>query len=140
MHLIRTTTAFTIGMHAMAMVARNHPRKMSIGKIASLCNVSEAHLAKVVQTLARSGIVKGERGPSGGIVLKKPADSISLLDIWVAIEGGASDEGCPFKIASCTHGLCALGCAFKEHNQQMEEVMRNTKLDAFANMSEACLA
>ena len=126
--LLRTTKAFTLGMHAAALLARHYPDRLSVGAIASLCGVSEAHLAKVLQTLARSGVVKGERGPAGGITLNEPADAISLLDIWNAIEGPATNKGCCFAIPSCTSGLCPVGRRFALYSRQIQRYLKETTL------------
>ena len=135
--LLKTTKAFTLGMHAMALLAHHYPDRLSVGTIAGLCSVSEAHLAKVMQALARSGLVKGERGPAGGIALNKPADSISLMDLWNAIEGTATDERCLFAIPTCTSGLCSVGRRFAAFNRQIETFMRETTLQDLQGMHDA---
>jgi Rrf2 family protein len=135
--LLKTTKAFTLGMHAMALLAYHYPDRLSVGAIARLCGVSEAHLAKVMQALVRSGIVKGERGPAGGITLSKPADSVSLLDLWNAIEGAATDERCLFAIPTCKSGLCSVGRRFAAFSRQIEDFMRETTLQDLKGMHEA---
>ena len=134
--LLRTSKAFTLGMHAMALLARHYPDRLSVSRIAALCGVSEAHLAKVVQTLARSGFVRGERGPAGGIALTGPADSVSLMDIWNAIEGTATDEVCAFAIPTCTAGLCPVGRRFAAYSRQVENLMKETTLKDLTCMNE----
>lgn len=126
--LLRTSKAFTLGMHALAVLARHYPDRLSVGTIARLCGVSEAHLAKVIQTLAHHGFVKGERGPTGGITLTGPADSVSLMDIWNAIEGTATEGECAFAIPTCTSGLCPVGRRFAAYSRQIERLMKETTL------------
>lgn len=126
--LLRTTKAFTLGMHAMALLAHHHPARLSVGAIARLCGVSEAHLAKVIQTLTRNGFVNGERGPAGGVTLNKPAESISLMDLWNTIEGPSTDDRCVFAIPTCTADLCPVGRRFAAYNRQMQDYFRKTTL------------
>lgn len=45
-------------------------------------------LAKTLQTLARQGIVRSSKGPTGGFKLNRPARRIRLLDIVEALDGG----------------------------------------------------
>lgn len=45
-------------------------------------------LAKTLQTLARQGIVRSSKGPTGGFKLARPARKIRLLDIVEALDGG----------------------------------------------------
>ncbi|MGH9657036.1 MAG: RrF2 family transcriptional regulator [Bryobacteraceae bacterium] len=44
-------------------------------------------LAKILQDLARKGILRSSRGPSGGFTLRLPASQISLLEIIEALDG-----------------------------------------------------
>ena len=44
-------------------------------------------LAKTLQTLARQGLLKSAKGPTGGFALKKPAAKIRLIDVVAAIDG-----------------------------------------------------
>ena len=120
----------------MALLARHYPARLSVGAIADLCGVSEAHLAKVIQTLARNGLVKGERGPAGGITLNEPADSVSLMDIWNALEGPATDEGCIFAIPACGSGLCPVGRHFAALSRQVRTYMEKTTLQDLTCMTE----
>jgi len=133
--LLKPTKAFTLGMHALALLAHRYPVRLSVGTIAGLCGVSEAHLAKVIQTLARNGIVKGERGPAGGITLNEPADSVSLMDIWNALEGTSTDEDCPFAIPACAAGLCPVGRRFAAYSRQMRRYMERTTLQDLTCMA-----
>jgi Rrf2 family protein len=134
--LLRPTKAFTLGMHALALLARHYPTRLSVGAIADLCGVSKAHLAKVIQTLARNGLVKGERGPKGGITLNESADSVSLLDIWNAIEGPSTDEGCIFAIPACGSGLCPVGRHFAAVDSQIRSYMEKTTLQDLTCMAD----
>ncbi len=44
-------------------------------------------LAKTLQTLARQGLLKSAKGPTGGFALNKPASKIRLIDLIAAIDG-----------------------------------------------------
>ncbi len=44
-------------------------------------------LAKTLQTLARQGLLKSAKGPTGGFSLNRPAAKIRLLDVIAAIDG-----------------------------------------------------
>jgi Rrf2 family transcriptional regulator, iron-sulfur cluster assembly transcription factor len=44
-------------------------------------------LAKILQQLARKGLLRSSKGPQGGFVLNMPAEEIRLLDIVEALDG-----------------------------------------------------
>ncbi|MBB3595784.1 Rrf2 family nitric oxide-sensitive transcriptional repressor [Rhizobium sp. BK529] len=53
----------------------------SIKEVAEAYEISQNHLMKVVQDLARAGFVESIRGRNGGIRLGRPAASINLGDL-----------------------------------------------------------
>ena len=46
-------------------------------------------LAKILQELARKGLLRSSRGPSGGFSLRVPASQIKLLNLVEALDGNA---------------------------------------------------
>jgi Rrf2 family protein len=64
-----------------------HGYTLPAGRLAEFHDLPSAYLAKHLQALSRAGIVTASRGVSGGYRLAKSADSITLLDITLAIEG-----------------------------------------------------
>jgi Rrf2 family protein len=62
-------------------------RTLPAGRLAEFHDLPPDYLAKHMQALSRAGIVTASRGISGGYRLAKPARSITLLDITLAIEG-----------------------------------------------------
>lgn len=55
-------------------------------------NIPLKYLEQIVQTLSKAGLVKGERGPNGGYVLSRPADTISVDEVLLALEGSQGIE------------------------------------------------
>lgn len=45
------------------------------------------YLGKVLQKLARAGVLRSKRGRTGGFVLGRPASEITLADVVLAVEG-----------------------------------------------------
>ena len=62
--------------------------------LADYHDLPPAYMAKQMQSLARAGLVTSARGGGGGYRLAKPADDISLLDVYLAIEGNQSAFRC----------------------------------------------
>ena len=51
--------------------------------------ISKSFLAKVLQTLAKNGILKSYKGVNGGFVLAEEPENISMLKVMSAVEGKA---------------------------------------------------
>ena len=55
--------------------------------IAQRQNIPETYLNQLVLQLRRSGLITSVRGPHGGHMLARPASTLSVLEIWEALEG-----------------------------------------------------
>ncbi len=60
---------------------------VSLRAICEEQGVPSRFLVHILLQLKRAGIVQSTRGASGGYLLARPADEITLLDIYLAIEG-----------------------------------------------------
>ncbi len=69
--------------------------------LAEITDVPGHFLSKVLQQLARSRLIRSQRGCGGGYKLAVPAQSISLLDAVQAIEGPVRLNQCVAEGASC---------------------------------------
>jgi Rrf2 family protein len=58
-----------------------------VPRLAEFHGVSRTYLAKHLQQLSRAGLVTATEGRTGGYVLTRPADEITVLDVVLAIEG-----------------------------------------------------
>ncbi len=90
-------------------------------------------LAKILQTLARSGLVISHAGLHGGYSLARPASEITAFEVIRSIEG-------PLFIASCTtsHGDCDLfnSCIVKEPLRKLNDTIRDLLNDM--RVSDLC--
>ena len=84
--------------------------------VAEAMNVPPEQAAKVLQALARAGVVRSVRGRRGGYALAKPLGEITLDDLFEALCPPHEDEcfgprSCPVdddRTCSAYHGLVAL--------------------------------
>jgi Rrf2 family protein len=127
-HALRISEAATLALHAMAVLTGKPEQPLSTHDVAAELHVSEAHLAKVFQRLARAGLAKSSRGPGGGFVLGKPATDISLLDIYETIDGPIATDDCLLGEPTCTGEACLLGDLVKSVNEQMRSYLTATRL------------
>lgn len=126
--MLKISEAASLALHTVVLLACNEQQRLSTREIAGILNGSEAHLAKVLQRLSRAGIVNSTRGPKGGFNLSKPADRISLLDVWEAIEGPLEPSNCLLDKPICTGSMCLLGNLLSSVTGHIREYLELTKL------------
>lgn len=68
-------------LYAVLDLARDPGRKFSAGEIAERFEVSGHHLAKVLRTLGRAGLVEALRGAGGGYRFRANAKRTTLLEV-----------------------------------------------------------
>src|SRR5690242_17385674 len=95
-------------LRAAVYLADQAPQARTTDQIAQVTRVPHAYLAKVLQNLARAGLVTSQRGLHGGFVLSKPPDRLTILEVINAVDPIRRIRECPLGIA--THGniLCPL--------------------------------
>ncbi len=59
--------------------------------IATSQQISLKYLLDILRDLKRAGLVRSKRGPDGGFSLSRSADSISLADVFRAVDGPLAD-------------------------------------------------
>jgi Rrf2 family protein len=99
--------AASISLHAMILVARSKTY-LNVVKIAEYTGSSKHHVAKVMQQLVKNGYLESYRGPSGGFLLKRKPEEISLLEIYEVIEGKIEVSPCPMRNQVCPMGKCIM--------------------------------
>jgi Rrf2 family protein len=127
-HLLRISEAASLGLHACTRLAGSPGRRVPARELADDFSASQAHLAKVMQRLARAGLVTSTRGPKGGFQLAQPADSITLLDIYEAVEGPVEPVGCLLGRPVCRGAGCMFGDFIGEFDTRFRGYMATTTL------------
>lgn len=84
---MRITSFTDFGLRALMRLAGAPGRLFSTGELAREFGISHHHLTKVVQALARGGIVVTRRGAGGGFELARAAGEIGLGEIVRLLEG-----------------------------------------------------
>jgi Rrf2 family protein len=113
----------------MVMLAARPDRPLSTREVAEELRVSEAHLSKVLQRLAKAGLVNSTRGPHGGFVLAHDAHDISLLEVYETIDGPICTADCLLNEPTCEGQACIMGDLVKSVNEQMRRYLSDTHLD-----------
>ncbi len=70
-------------------------------EISEHCDVPSQFLAKIAQRLAKSGFIEILQGKSGGYILVKQPQDISLLDVIESVTGEITLNQCVVRPESC---------------------------------------
>jgi Rrf2 family transcriptional regulator, iron-sulfur cluster assembly transcription factor len=111
------------------------------GKFAMVKQIADqeeipAHfLAKILQQLARKGLLRSSKGPTGGFSLRQPPKSISLLQIVEALDGLTDYEKCASGLAECNDEMpCGMHDSWKLLRSRIIEYLEGTSI---ADVAEA---
>lgn len=91
-----------------ALRALTHLSMLDDQRMATVKEISEQEhlpkqfLAKLLQTLARAGIVASVKGPGGGFTLAHTADEITLYDVVNCIDGNVDFDRCAVGLLECS--------------------------------------
>lgn len=128
LNLIRITEASNLAVHALAYLAtRGENGLCSASEIAARLGVSEAHLAKVLQRLAKHGLIRSARGAKGGFLLQKDPSEIHLLDVLEIVDGPLSSNTCFLGQPLCRPGTCL----FRRLSQTIQDHLKNKTIADF---------
>lgn len=131
--LVNISEAASLGLHTMAVLAKNSQRRFANQDVADLLDASGNHLAKVMQRLVKAGLVNSIRGPQGGFQLDQSASTITLMNIYEAVEGPMKDFVCLSDNPICQAPGCILGQTIQNLHQQLKDCLDNTTLSELAD-------
>lgn len=115
-------------LRAAVQLASLAPESTTTPALAAVTQVPPAYLVKVLQALVKAGIVRSQRGVSGGVGLAVPADQLTILDIVNATDPIRRIKSCPLELASHGTNLCPLHRRLDAALAQVEKAFRSTTL------------
>lgn len=123
---MKLSTKGRYGLRAIIDLARYSEKEpVSISSIAARQDISERYLEQLVGLLRKAGLVKSIRGASGGYVLAKPGEEISVGDVLRALEGSLEPVKCAayYSEDGC---MASDGCVTKYVWQRINESINKT--------------
>ncbi|GIW97937.1 MAG: transcriptional regulator [Pirellulaceae bacterium] len=115
-------------LRAMVHLSYVAPEYCSTEDMAEVTRVPRAYLAKVLQSLRRSGLVESQRGLGGGIRLARSATDITILEVVNAVEPIRRITTCPLGLKAHGARLCPLHGKLDAALAQIENSFRETSL------------
>jgi Rrf2 family protein len=112
---------------ALGCVAAMGGKPALVREIAQACGIPAPYLAKIVNTLARKGILQTQRGVRGGVSLSRDAKDLTLHDICVALGDPVVQNRCMLSAVRCTDARgCPAHCFWKEHRDREVAFLKRT--------------
>lgn len=125
----------SLAVHAMAKLATGGLEAVKLNDLL-IKPGSADHLSKVMQKLARAGMVRSRRGRGGGFTLGVNASDIRLMDIWIALEGTFETRLCPYAGSGCTLPVCLFGTIGKDASKLIRDYLSNTTVEDIGKLLE----
>jgi Rrf2 family protein len=117
--LIHLSDAALIAVHALAGLAAQPGHLIQVKDLAAAIGASEHHLSKVMQRLARSGLVRSVKGPTGGFALAMKPGEISFKLAIEAVDGPMGGDFCPYRTERCDAHNCIFGPEIRRHANEL---------------------
>jgi Rrf2 family protein len=95
-----------------------------ISEIAKENEIPDNFLRKIIPRLCRAGILKSQRGTTGGITLLKKAEDITPLHVIEATEGGLALNKCLISSDFCSNDKwCSMHVLWAETQKKIREIL-----------------
>ncbi len=124
------------GIRATIYIANEskYRQRVCLKDIAQAIDSPEAFTAKILQQLARSGIISSLKGPSGGFeVDNEQRARIRAIDIVNAIDGDHIFHGCGLGLKACNEKKpCPVHDKFKVIREQLRDMLAGTTIAELA--------
>lgn len=130
MSLISKTAQYAL--RAMTLLA-THEDRMTVRQLALAVGAPQPYLARIVMTLADTGMVDARRGPGGGLQLgREPAD-ITLMEIVACFDGNTLFNECALGLPGCSNSnhKCPAHDNWGGIREQIRDWWMNTSLADF---------
>lgn len=95
-------------LRAAVHLASMEGQAQTARQIADATQVPAGYLSKVLQSLARAGVVNSRRGMGGGFTLARPPRKIKALEVINAVDPIRRIDACPLKLREHNKKLCPL--------------------------------
>lgn len=136
--MLQLTRDGEYAVRALLHLASQAPGELSLIKdIAEKQEVPKSYLSKIMQHLARAGLVQSRRGARGGFYLARPAGEITLRQAIEAVEGPIFLNVCLIRKGECHRDeLCPVHLVWKEAQMKLFEILDGKTMDELVKDAE----
>ncbi len=106
--------------------------------IAEAMEIPSSYVPQILAELVRAGLVSSEAGRSGGYVLARPPEQISLLDVVQSVDGEMVSTVCVLRGGPCRwDDMCAVHVPWARAQQAMLVSLGETSLGDLVEIDAA---
>lgn len=131
MHLVSRTSEYAL--RAIIWLVQEPGRSQTTRQIAKGTRTPPDYVSKVLQLLAKAGLVRGQRGLGGGFQLAREPTQITVLEVISAVDPLEHIHACPLGLKAHAKKLCPLHCGMNDVARHMEATFAKTKLTDLLN-------
>jgi Rrf2 family nitric oxide-sensitive transcriptional repressor len=124
--MLSRTTEYAL--RAVIYLAKTEGDNTTSQIIATATVVPDGYMSKVLNTLARGGIVTSQRGPTGGFSLAVPPKDLTMLRVVETVEPLPRIKTCPLELAEHAEGLCPLHAVLAKLVDGVELTLMSTTI------------
>lgn len=136
--MLKLTKKADYGLIAMRHLATHADLGACSAKdLAEMYSLPQEALAKLLQKLAKSGLLQSQQGTNGGYTLARDPRNISALDVIRALEGPLFMTSCTTAKGSCEQtSRCTVREPLRKVSQSIEEVLGRLTIAEMAQHEE----
>jgi Rrf2 family protein len=79
------SSRFIVSVHLLTLLAQSQGKPVTSEWLAGSANTNPAVVRKLLGMLAKAGLTTSQLGVGGGALLARPADAITLVDVYRAV-------------------------------------------------------
>jgi Rrf2 family transcriptional regulator, iron-sulfur cluster assembly transcription factor len=114
---------------AMGHIAAAGGKPVLIKEIADAAAIPGPYLGKIINALAKRGLVNTQRGVGGGVTLARPATEICLKDVCISLDDPACKTFCMLGTAECSDArACPAHKFWTQHRTKLYSFLESTSV------------
>ena len=128
--MLKLTKKADYGLMAMKHLAEHVTEgAFSAKDVADAYGIPPEALAKILQRLAKAGLLTSQHGINGGYTLARDPKTISAFEVIKAIDGPLFITSCVTVRGECGQSnRCTIREPLRKVNESIEQVLRNIKI------------
>jgi Rrf2 family protein len=128
--MLKLTKKADYGLMAMKHLAEHaHQGSCSAKDVAEAYGIPPEALAKILQRLAKAGLLQSQHGMNGGYTLAREPNTISAFEVIQAIDGPLFITSCVTVRGECGQtDRCTIREPLRKVNESIEQVLKKIKI------------